>query len=565
MVGSRLTGRKRKPSSPYQRDTKPVATEEGEEEQERVVEEEAPQEQQQEEQGGVMEQQSQEQIAEEGVATRPLESRHSAIVDIEDGGGEEEEQEEEAPSPTEGEEEEGTKEGSPEQQIQEEAGTEAADSAESAGEEVAEQPQEAEEPGGDGAARDATDAAEGQAEAEAEEEADNDDYEAQLAELRRRRRQKKGKGSKGKKGKGPKRRKPIVKAPVVEEGEEGGVEEAKEPAVAEAPAQEQAPTETTDAADNNNSKRSGGSASSSSPSSSSTASESMPAVDWARRRILAFQSSVMGVGRKDGSRRKGSILPMHTQEEPFEQQPEFSADFKRISEHGLLMTPHYFFTKRYAVEVDRTLSAWVAEHAAASTGMASSPPPSQQVPVVQADGSFALSEGSSSDQLHSLWSPGTGISKWSVTVPSGLAPSEDKPFAELISGSIIGVSGVASAIDPDAHARSVAPCLLDHMYKGRYFHDLDNAYNAIVRENRYPPLNAVMKSGDADAIGRSVFRPADKQPIPWVMTAFDVVVGDTGYVFAPHDAFGDPGLERINRDKHPGSHESFRPIECLYR
>lgn len=40
----------------------------------------------------------------------------------------------------------------------------------------------------------------------------------------------------------------------------------------------------------------------------------MPALHWARQRILAFRSAVMARGTR------GSILPMHTQEEPFEQQ-----------------------------------------------------------------------------------------------------------------------------------------------------------------------------------------------------------------------------------------------------
>jgi hypothetical protein len=103
------------------------------------------------------------------------------------------------------------------------------------------------------------------------------------------------------------------------------------------------------------------------------------------------------------------------------------------------------------------------------------------------------------------------------------------------------------------------------MYSGTYFHDVDNLHRSIVRENRYPPLNGLMRGKDMRAVGRAVFRPVDKQPLPHVLTAFDVVVGETGYIFAQHDGRGNGGVRRINRDRHPESHESFRPIQCLYR
>lgn len=219
------------------------------------------------------------------------------------------------------------------------------------------------------------------------------------------------------------------------------------------------------------------------------------------------------------------------------------------------------FTARYSISLDPALAGWVSAHAAhgavgGSEAGAPEPPadaPSSSTPV----GPFKAGGGSA----YGVWGWQSGISRWGVRVPSGLAPEEDARWEDAL-----GSSESDSEIDPDAHARAVAPCVLDNIATSPgYFHDLDNLHAAIQREGRYPPFEALMRSGDAKATGLSLFRPAPKQPLPHMLTAFDVVIGDTGYVFAKHDGGGNGGVARINRDKHGGSHESFRPIQCNYR
>jgi hypothetical protein len=274
----------------------------------------------------------------------------------------------------------------------------------------------------------------------------------------------------------------------------------------------------------------------------------MTAVEWARRRILAFRGAVMRGGSV------GSAFPLHTQEEPYEQEGALR-DPAELAAHGLLLTPHYAFTARYEVSVDANYDAWAAAAAGtvAEGDVAALPPAPRAQP---GGGSFAPGTSGDDAALLHLWGRTTGVTRWAVLPPAGLEPDESRAFAQL--------PRVREhlPIDPDAHARAFAPCLLDHMFTGTYSHDLERLHRAIVQENRYPPLNDVLASGNSKATGLAVFRPADRQPLPQVLTAFDVVVGDTGYLFTPQ---GGSRVPRVTEKTRSGAHDSFRPIQCLYR
>ena len=94
---------------------------------------------------------------------------------------------------------------------------------------------------------------------------------------------------------------------------------------------------------------------------------------------------------------------------------------------------------------------------------------------------------------------------------------------------------------------------------------------ALMNENRYPPLTrgGLLEAGaDRLAVGQALFRPMLRQPVPAVLTAFDVTVDAVGYLYAPAQS-GVPGGRVVGRAAPPSgagaTFEHFRPIQCLYR
>ena len=94
--------------------------------------------------------------------------------------------------------------------------------------------------------------------------------------------------------------------------------------------------------------------------------------------------------------------------------------------------------------------------------------------------------------------------------------------------------------------------------------DREATSNAILSEGRYPPLNPLISGQATDAeMATALFRPAAAQPVPAVATFFNVVIGQTGYVFSPRGSDGGFSTA-VPRRSGPGG-DSFRPIQCTYR
>ena len=280
----------------------------------------------------------------------------------------------------------------------------------------------------------------------------------------------------------------------------------------------------------------------------------MPAVAWARQRILAYQAGHMDAGRL------ASRMPTLTQMEPYEGDAAF-ADTADLAARGVLLSPFYAFSGRYTVHVAPAMAAWVASGApAAST-------PAQGEWIARPMGSVSPPGGGGGGPFAgaptSPWSPGAGIESWTVSIPRDLAPGPDSPWS--------GLPLVEATINPWAHARAVSVCPLEQLPAGPrsssplpLFLDHNRMAKSLIQENRYPPLNALLAapggaSGEVDAaIASALFRPPAQQPVPGVATFFNVVIGLTGYVFARPEGRG----PRVGPPVGP---EAFRPIQCLYR
>lgn len=139
---------------------------------------------------------------------------------------------------------------------------------------------------------------------------------------------------------------------------------------------------------------------------------SVPAVDWTRRRIIAFQARVMG-GAAGGS---GSGMPEATQFEPYEQEAAFQ-DARSLAAAGVLITPYYMFTAKYNVTLDgaraSALLSWMDVEAAIATEATAE--------RREAAATATLEPAAGEATGKSVWDAAAGIDYFSVAVPAAVA------------------------------------------------------------------------------------------------------------------------------------------------
>ena len=289
----------------------------------------------------------------------------------------------------------------------------------------------------------------------------------------------------------------------------------------------------------------------------------MPAVNWTRSRILAFQRSVMEGGSL------GSRMPGHTQMEPYDADTAFR-DTGELAGKGVLLQPFYMFSGRYGVRVTAEMRAWIDANV---DGKAPPPLPlaAFAAPAATGDATPGARSPFAAAPV-SPWSPGAGIVEWRVAVPDTLAPSADTPFSALSTAPGASWHASSALFNPWAHTRAVAQCPLRQMPVGPsvaplpLFLDLETSITSLVNERRYPLLSPLLQAGGKDdaAMAKALFRSEAAQPVPGVATMFNVVIGQTGYIFTrPMGSGRRVGLPDGQNNDPAG--EAWRPIQCLYR
>jgi hypothetical protein len=279
----------------------------------------------------------------------------------------------------------------------------------------------------------------------------------------------------------------------------------------------------------------------------------MPAMEWTRRRIFAFRAAVFGDGNTTSSG-----MPQSAQYEPYEAEAAWS-DVGRLAEAGVLLTPFHAFSSRYNVTLAPAVAAeWmmlVAGGLELPTGARAAALTVRDILGVDELGGVAGSKAN-----HSLWAADALVASWAVQSVTAFASSASVPWSVFYP-----ITARPADIDPDAHARALGRCAVEHAPTGGpaspLFRDREVLAAAVVEQRRYPALSVGLRNGSDDAaLAATLFRSAARQPVPQVATFFNVAIGALGYVFAQREG---EGVRRLGPSSRVPS--SFRPMQCPER